>query len=86
MNVIFRGCRVGSRLANLWPQCHLASVFINASYMPPDPTPGVETRIKLAKEKYGFDLNSYWKFFAAEESPRLLSEHVRTTTLSYENP
>ena len=76
----FRGCKVGGMLANLWPERHLASIFISVGYWPPDPDLSPELRIQMAKEQLGFDLFSYWKFFASEDSPRLLSEHVRIAT------
>lgn len=75
--VFNRGCRVGSRLANLYPERHLASVFISLTYTPPVLDDGnAQMRINFAKEKLGQDIFSYWKFFASEEAPHLISEHV----------
>jgi hypothetical protein len=72
-----RGTTVASRLANLWPERHLGSVFIAVPYSPPDPSsrPG-ESMVQFAKEQIGIDLYSYWKFFASDEAPRIISEHV----------
>jgi hypothetical protein len=75
--VYVRGTRVASRLANLWPERHLGSVFIALPYSPPDPSSrSGEARIQFAKEQIGIDLYSYWKFFASDEAPRIISEHV----------
>ena len=74
--VFTRGVAVGSRLACLFPERHLASVFISLSYMPPDPQGNGEKIIKYAKEHLGMDLYSYWAFFASEDAPRIMSEHV----------
>jgi hypothetical protein len=32
--------------------------------------------IQSAKELSGIDLFSYWKFFASDEAPRIIAEHV----------
>ena len=67
---------MGSKLACLFPERHLASIFISLSYMPPDPQGNGEKIIKYAKEHLGMDLYSYWAFFASEDAPRIISEHV----------
>jgi hypothetical protein len=74
--VYVRGASVASRLANLWPERHLGCVFIAAPYSPPNPSKRGEEMIQLVKELCGTDLFSYWKFFASDEAPRIISEHV----------
>jgi hypothetical protein len=73
----FRGSVVASRLINLYPERHLASVFLSVSYTAPQPDLSVEDIIEFAKKTYGHDLVSYWKFFASEDAPQLLAAHVR---------
>jgi hypothetical protein len=75
--IYVRGAPVASRLANLWPERHLGTVFIALPYSPPDPSSrGGEAIIQFAKEQIGVDLFSYWKFFASDEAARIISEHV----------
>jgi soluble epoxide hydrolase/lipid-phosphate phosphatase len=72
---------VASKLANLYPERHLASIFLAVSYAPPNPDQSGEDIIKFVKTTLGQDLFSYLRFLSSEESPQVLSAHVCTVVL-----
>ncbi|KIJ57331.1 hypothetical protein M422DRAFT_23372 [Sphaerobolus stellatus SS14] len=68
------GCRVTSRLANLFPQRHLGTVFIAVGYTAPAPD-GLQT-IATVKQEFGRDIFGYWKFFNEDDSPEIISQRI----------
>ncbi|KAF8586073.1 alpha/beta-hydrolase [Ramaria rubella] len=69
------GCRVGSRLANNYPERHLGSIFMNMSYIPPNPDVPMEQVISDVKMMLGHDILSYIKFMASDQAPEIIAEH-----------
>ncbi|KAF8573427.1 alpha/beta-hydrolase [Ramaria rubella] len=69
------GCGVASKLANIYPERHLGSIFMNISYMPPTPDVSIEQTMIDVKMMQGRDILSYMKFMASDEAPKIIAEH-----------
>ncbi|KIJ57335.1 hypothetical protein M422DRAFT_23375 [Sphaerobolus stellatus SS14] len=68
------GCRVASRLANLFPERHIGTVFISVGYLEPA-FDGLKT-ISAVKQAFGRDIFGYWKFFNEDASSDIISQHI----------
>ncbi|KAF8586076.1 alpha/beta-hydrolase, partial [Ramaria rubella] len=72
------GCWVGSKLANLYPERHLGSIFLNISYVPPTPAVPAEHPTSDEEKMLERDMFSLMQFMASDEVPKIIADHEDT--------
>jgi len=69
------GCRIGSRLANLYPERVLALAFLAVGYLPPSPEFDISNFQALSKQVFGYELLGYWFLFTEDGADKIIESH-----------
>ncbi|KAF8859296.1 alpha/beta-hydrolase [Acephala macrosclerotiorum] len=67
-----------SRLANYYPQRLLSCSFLVVAYRAPGQNMNVDAVNALTKEKLGWKMCGYWKFFEKEDAGQILKDHIES--------
>jgi soluble epoxide hydrolase/lipid-phosphate phosphatase len=70
------GCFLLARLANYHPERFISFSFLAASYRPPGQIMNVDQFNVISKEKLGYEMYGYWKFFEKENAGQIVKDHV----------
>ncbi|KAH8106324.1 Alpha/Beta hydrolase protein [Cristinia sonorae] len=69
------GSVLNSRLANYYQDRFLGFAFTAVGPTPPQPDLELETFLGFIKSLVGYETSGYWKFFAEEDSAKLVEDH-----------
>lgn len=72
-----------ARLANYYPERLLSTAFLAAAYRAPGQSMNVDLFNALSKEKLGYEMFGYWKFFEKEDAAQIIKDHVSQPPLRY---
>jgi soluble epoxide hydrolase / lipid-phosphate phosphatase len=65
-----------SRLANYYPHRLLTCSFLATPYRAPGQSMNIDAVNEFTKQKLGYEMYGYWKFFEKEEAAQFLKDHV----------
>lgn len=65
-----------ARLANYYPERLLSTAFVAAAYRAPGQSMNVDLFNVLSKQKLGYEMFGYWKFFEREDAGQIIKDHV----------
>ena len=65
-----------SRFANYYPERLLSCSFLAAPYRAPGQSMNVDAVNAITKQKLGYEMFGYWKFFEREDAAQILKDHV----------
>ncbi|KAL5331288.1 hypothetical protein ACEPPN_000818 [Leptodophora sp. 'Broadleaf-Isolate-01'] len=73
------GSGIAQRLYNFYPTRVSGLGMLNFAYLPPhDPPFEIEAVLDALRKVFGYGTIEYWKFFVAEDAPRILSENIKS--------
>lgn len=79
--MVNRGCRVASRLANLYPGRFTAFAFLAVGYVPPNPVPNWEQTNEMIKGLLKREIFGYQAWFSEDGTEEVLETKVNPSTV-----
>ena len=76
IDVITRGARPTSRLANYHPDRFIAFGFLAVCYAPPNPVHNPAAQAAAIRQLVGRDIFAYWDFFTEEGADKKIEQNV----------
>jgi soluble epoxide hydrolase/lipid-phosphate phosphatase len=72
-----------SRLVNYYPQRLLSCSFLAVAYRAPGQSMNVDPINVITKQKLGYEMYGYWKFFEREDAAQVIKDHVNLSSLQW---
>jgi soluble epoxide hydrolase/lipid-phosphate phosphatase len=69
-----------SRLATYYPERLLSSSFLATAYREPGKSMNVDPVNVITKQKLGYEMYGYWKFFEREDAAQVVKDHVHLSS------